>query len=129
MQGITFVMIVILGTATLLAHNPMFIKWKPTAIYWTFSLLFFGSRFIGKKPFIQRIMEKTISLPQKIWNHLNWAWIMFFTTIGSVNLFVVYHFSTNTWVNFKLFGVLGSTLLFGIAQALYLAKFIANKEP
>lgn len=124
---ITLVLILVLGTATLFLHNEMFIKWKPTAIYWAFTLLFLGSQIIGTKPFIQRLMDDKITLPQNVWQRLNLSWALFFGCMGGVNLYIAYHYSTNTWVNFKLFGTLGSTIVFGILQALYMAKYL--KQP
>lgn len=121
---ITFILIAILGGATLFLHNDIFIKWKPTAIYWVLAAVFFGSRLIGKKTVIQRLLGSKLVLPESIWKRLNTSWIIFFFTVGLVNLFVIYHFSTNTWVYFKLFGVLGITLLFGFLQSLYIAKYV-----
>ena len=120
-------MIVVLGGATLFFHNPWFIKWKPTGIYWLSSILFLGSNYIGKKPIIQKLMENNISLPEKIWRRLSHAWSLFFLLMGILNLYVANYYDTNTWVNFKLFGGAGLTLLFVMLQALYLAKHV--KEP
>lgn len=124
---ITLVLIFVLGTATLFLHNEIFIKWKPTALYWAFTVLFLGSQVIGTKPFIQRLMGDKITLPQNIWQQLNLSWAIFFGSMGGINLYVAYHFSTDIWVNFKLFGTLGATLVFGILQALYMAKYL--KQP
>lgn len=121
---ISLFLIVVLGGATLIFRNPWFIKWKPTAIYWLSSVIFFSSAYIGKKPIIQKIMESNITLPQKIWRRLSHAWSTFFLIMGSVNLYVAYHFDTNTWVNFKLFGGAGFTLIFVLVQALYLARHV-----
>lgn len=122
MHIITMVLIVVLGSATLMLHDVMFIKWKPTAVYWAFSLAFLLSQFIGNKPLIQQMMEDNINLPPAIWQRLNTSWFIFFGLMGIINIYVVYHFDTDTWVNFKLFGGIGLTLLFVIAQALYLSK-------
>ncbi|MDF1677308.1 MAG: septation protein A [Legionellaceae bacterium] len=123
---ISLVMIVVLGGATLIFHNPWFIKWKPTAIYWLSSILFLGSAYIGKKPIIQKIMEHNITLPDKIWRRLSHAWSVFFALMGIANLYIAHHYDTNTWVNFKLFGGAGCTLIFVLLQALYLAKHTKN---
>jgi intracellular septation protein len=121
---ITLILILVLGTATLFSQNTMFIKWKPTAIYWVFSLLFLGSQIIGAKPFIQRLMDNKITLPQNVWQRLNLSWALFFGCMGGVNIYIAYQFSTDIWVNFKLFGTLGSTVVFGILQSLYMAKYL-----
>ncbi|MBA2655182.1 MAG: septation protein A [Gammaproteobacteria bacterium] len=124
MYLVTFFSILMLGSATLFLHNEIFIKWKPTILNWLFGVIFIGSSIIGKKPLIQRTLEKKIQLPPLVWQRLNISWAIFFLLIGAANLFVVYHYSTNTWVNFKLFGMFGLMLVFAIAQGLYLSKYI-----
>ncbi|MDX2345428.1 MAG: septation protein A [Legionella sp.] len=125
---ISLFMILILGGATLFFHNPWFIKWKPTAIYWLTSIVFLGSAYIGKKPIIQKIMETNITLPEKIWRRLSHAWSVFFAAMGIANLYIAHHYDTDTWVNFKLFGGAGCTLLFVLLQAFYLAKHVKTPE-
>jgi intracellular septation protein len=112
-------------------HNPIFVKWKPTVIYWLFSLIFLGSHFIGKKTLIQRFFTSALekngtshAVPDKVWKKLNMAWIVFFASLGLVNLWIAYSFSTDAWVNFKLYGVMGCFLLFTFAQTFYLARFL-----
>lgn len=119
----TFVLILVLGGLTLYLQDKTFIKWKPTAVNWLFALVFLGSRYIGAKPLVQRMMEHAITLPAAIWINLNTIWILFFLSIGCANLYVAYSFSDEVWVNFKLFGVIGLTLLFAVGQAFYLAGF------
>jgi len=128
MHIITFFLGLILGGATLLLHDVMFIKWKPTAIYWGFALVFFFTQFFNKKTLIQTMMESNISLPAEIWKKLNVGWGLFFIAMGFLNIYVIYNFSTNAWVNFKLFGLLGLTLIFVILQAIYLSQHIRNEE-
>lgn len=126
MQVISLIIISILGAATLFFHNPWFIKWKPTGIYWISALVFLGSGFIGQKPLIQKMMENNITLPAAIWQKLNFAWVVFFVLMGIINLYVAYSFTTDFWVNFKLLGGLGFTMLFVLIQALYLSKHLDN---
>lgn len=128
MHLISLGLIVVLGGATLFFHNPWFIKWKPTGIYWLTALVFLGSAFIGQKPLIQKMMEGNISLPAKIWRRLNWAWMIFFIVMGALNLYVAYSFSTDIWVNFKLFGGAGLTLVFVFLQAMYLTRHVIEKD-
>lgn len=128
MHLITLILMLLLGGATLLFHDPTFIKWKPTGIYWASAVIFFASRFIGSKPLIQKMMEKNIDLPYAVWSRLNLAWVFFFSSMGAINLYVAYYYSTDTWVNFKLFGGMGITLLFVLLQALYLSKHIVEDK-
>jgi intracellular septation protein len=115
-------LILVLGGATLFFHNPWFIKWKPTGIYWLSSLVFLASSFIGKKPLIQKMMESNVKLPEKIWMRLNLAWALYFLVMGTLNIYVAYHYDTDVWVNFKLFGGVGFMLVFVFIQALYLSN-------
>lgn len=128
MHLISLGIIMVLGTATLLLHDPRFIQWKPTGIYWLSSLLFLGSSFIGSKPLIQKMMDGNIQLPKKIWARLNYAWAIFFVLMGGLNLYVAWFYSMDTWVNFKLFAGAGLTLLFIFLQAVYLARHIIEKD-
>ncbi|MCA0403393.1 MAG: septation protein A [Proteobacteria bacterium] len=121
-------LISVLGGATLFFHNPWFIKWKPTGIYWMTALIFVGSNFIGNRPIIQKMMEANINLPPQIWYRLNYIWALFFVVMGAMNLYVAFYYSTDTWVNFKLFGGAGFTLTFIIMQAIYLTRHVIEKE-
>ena len=127
-QLISLVLILLFGGSTLLLHNELFIKWKPTALYWLLACAALISQYFGKKPLIQRLLETNISLPSQIWSILNRNWIIFFTLMGGINLWVAYSFDTNTWVNFKLFGLLGITFLFILIQAIYLGRYIQSDE-
>ena len=122
---ITLVLVIVLGGATLLLHDETFIKWKPTAIYWVLAITFISSHYIGEKLLIQRMMDNKINLPPLLWRRLNISWSIFFSLLGSANLFVVYYFSTDIWVNFKLFGILGLTLIFTVLQGLYMSRHVA----
>jgi intracellular septation protein len=127
MHLISLAIIVILGGATLFFHNPWFIKWKPTGIYWLSALVFLGSSFIGSKPLIQKMMEANVQLSTQIWHRLNGAWSLFFIVMGALNLYVAYYYDTDAWVNFKLFGGVGFTLIFVLIQAFYLTKHMDGK--
>lgn len=128
MNLITLILIVVLGGATLLLHDEWFIKWKPTALNWVLALAFLLTQFIGKKPLVQRMLGSNITLPKPIWLRLNISWVIFFILTGAANLYVAYSFDTNTWVNFKLFGLMGLTLVFIVAQAIYMAPHIKKED-
>ena len=128
MHLITMGLIVVFGGLTLVLHDETFIKWKPTVINWLFGVVFIGSGFIGKKTLSERLMGSAITVPGEIWSKLNWAWGLFFLFLGGVNLFVMYNFDTDTWVNFKLFGMVGLTFAFVIAQSFYLARHIEEDD-
>lgn len=126
---ITLFTVMLFGGSTLLLHNETFIKWKPTVIYWAFAFTFLVTQLIRKKPLIETLLGSKMSLPKPIWKQLNLSWAIFFITMGFINLYVMYRFSTDVWVNFKLFGTLGLTLAFLIAQAICLAKHLDIKHP
>ena len=132
MPLITLGLLVIFGGATLLLKDPLFIQWKPTAINWLFGLGFLLSQFIGKKPLVQRMMSQAISIDDdRVWLKLNLSWVLFFALSGLANLLVApaidplgFGFTESTWVDFKLFGLMGMTIAFVIAQAFYLSRFM-----
>lgn len=128
MHLITLAIIVVMGGATLYLQDELFIKWKPTVINWLFGVAFLGSQFIGKRTFIERMMRNNLTLPAMIWKRLNLVWALFFIVLGCVNLLVVYRFDTETWVNFKLFGMLGLTLVFVFLQAFYLSRYLPEPD-
>ena len=123
MHLITLVLILLMGGATLISHNDLFIKWKPSLIYWAFAILLLGSPYVGKKkPLMSRLLSDQVQLPKKVWDNINLSWGIFFVLMGIANLYVIYYYDTNTWVNFKLFGTLGATLVFCVIQAFYVAR-------
>ena len=126
---ITLVLIVVFGGLTLLLQDETFIKWKPSVINWLFGLAFLGSQFIGKKTIVERMMGATITLPEFVWPRLNMAWVVFFVGLGFANLYVMSYFDTDTWVNFKLFGMMGLTIAFIIAQGVYLSRYLQEQAP
>ncbi len=128
MHLVTAALILVLGGLTLALHDETFIKWKPTLVNWGFALVFWGSHYIGDKPIIRRMLDEAIHLPEPVWTRLSMLWITFFIFSGALNLFVAYTFDTDTWVNFKLFGLMGLTLVFLVLQGLYLAKYMEDKH-
>ena len=126
-QWLTLVACLVFGGMTLAFHSETFLKWKAPVVNWLFALGFAGSHFIGDKVLIQRVMGHAIQLPQAIWTRLNLAWIAFFVFSGCANLFVAFTFH-DIWVDFKVFGSLGMTVLFLVAQGVYLARHIHDDE-
>ena len=119
---VTLLLVTVLGGATIWLQNPDFIMWKPTVVNWLFAMGFIGARLFTDKTLLERLMGQHVQMPATIWARLNMAWIVFFVFSGMLNLYVAYGFSEATWVNFKLFGMLGLTIVFIIAQSVYLAK-------
>ena len=126
MQLVTLGIIAVFGGLTLYLHDEQFIKWKPTVINWLFGCAFLASQLFGQKTAIERLMGPSLSLPGLVWRRLNLGWVGFFFIMGSANLYVMYHFDRDTWVNFKLFGMLGMTFIFMILQSFYLSRFLTD---
>jgi intracellular septation protein len=118
--------IVVFGGATLLLQDETFIKWKPTVLYWLFGVVLAGSALM-RRNLIRSVMSQEMQLPDAIWAWLNLSWIVFFAFMGAANLYVAFNYPTDLWVNFKLFGGMGLMLLFVVAQALVLARYVDDK--
>lgn len=118
-------LVLVLGSATLFFRNPTFLYWKPTVLNWLIAFVFLGSQWIGEKPIIQRMLANAAELSPRQWISLNQMWVGFFLTVGVVNLYVAYNFSEEFWVKFKLFGMLGLTIVFVIIQSVWLSMVAA----
>lgn len=121
--------IVVFGGATLLLHDETFIKWKPTVLYWLFGAALVIANFGFRKNPIRMAMEEQVALPDAVWNRLLVSWAAFFAVMGVLNLYVAFNFSTDAWVNFKLFGGMGLMVVFVVLQALMLSKYVEDKGP
>lgn len=124
MLWVSFFVIVLFGGATLIFHNDTFIRWKPTVLYWLFSVALIGSNLIFKKNLIRSALSNKMALPVRIWNLLNLSWGLFFLVLGFINLYVAYNYPIESWVNFKLFGFTGLMLIFVVAQSAWLSKYM-----
>lgn len=136
MHIFSLVLISGLGGITIAFGDPAFIQWKPTVLNWVFAGAFLVSQFVGKKSLVNRMMGGQINLPEPVWFKLNISWVIFFIISGFANLYVAFYYATDLdektrmdfWVDFKLFGLMGMTLVFVIAQAFYLAKYMEEPE-
>ena len=128
MHLITLGILIVFGGLTLALRDPVFIKWKPTVVNWLFAAVFLGARMFSETSLIERMMGHAVSVPKQIWDRLNWAWVLFFVFIGVINLYVAFNYSEDTWVNFKLFGMMGLTLVFVFGQAFYLGRYMETTE-
>ena len=127
-------LVLVFGGLTLAIHDKSFIMWKPTIVNWLFAAGFLASqsRAFGGKPLVQRLMgsaDAGIELPDASWRHLNLMWVGYFVVLGIANLYVFRNFDEDTWVNFKLFGMLGLTVLFVVVQGMWVASRTRQDEP
>lgn len=129
MQWLMLLLIGVMGGATLFFHDEVFIKWKPSLVYWLMGSTLLINHYISDKPLVQRVLATNeVDLPQGIWRRLNISWAVFFLIMGGVNAWVAHQFDTNTWVNFKFFGALGLTFVFVLAQAVYLSRYVSEES-
>jgi intracellular septation protein len=127
MLWVSLVLVVVLGGATIWFHSETFIKWKPSVLYWVMGLSFLVSQLLFRKNLLKVLLGEQLQLPEPVWQRLNAAWVGFFGLMGLLNIWVAYNFSTDAWVNFKLFGGIGLMVLFTIAQGLYLNRYLPEE--
>jgi intracellular septation protein len=122
-----------LGSATLLLHDKRFIEWKPTVLLGIAAVAFLASGFIGKRPLAQRMLEGVFSEPLDLtlaaWRRINALWAAWFALLAAANIYIAHNFAENVWVNFKVFGITGATIVFVIPQALWLSGKIKPATP
>lgn len=128
MTLITFLMVLVFGTLTLIFHNDLFIKWKVTVIYSLFALALLISQLVLKKPLVQRMLGKELTLPDKVWSNLNLAWAVFFLLCGLANIYVAFWLPQSVWVNFKVFGLTALTLVFTLLSGIYIYRHMPEEQ-
>ncbi|HEX4879246.1 MAG TPA: inner membrane-spanning protein YciB, partial [Limnobacter sp.] len=112
---------------TLVLQNETFIKWKPTVLYLAMAGGFLIAYAFKKNP-IELMMKGQVNLPNHAWVTLLWAWVGFFVLMAVLNIAVAYGFSTEVWVDFKLFGSLGATLIFVFGQGFYMSRHMQGDD-
>jgi len=127
MLWVSLFIIAVFGGATLWLQDETFIKWKPTVLYWIFAAAIFGSAAFGKN-LIRQLTSGQTELPDAAWRQMNLSWGAFFAFMGVANIWVAYSFSTDAWVDFKLYGSIGLMLLFVALQSLMLARYIDKEK-
>jgi intracellular septation protein len=128
MLWVSFAIITVTGGATLYFHNPVFIQWKPTILFWIFATSLAVAPIVAGRNLIQSAMEAQIQLPSHIWRNLNWAWALFFFLLGFANIAAMQFLSCSNWVNFKLFGVTSLMFVFILIQASLLSKYVEEDK-
>jgi intracellular septation protein len=122
MPVVTAVIVLVFGGLTLVLHNDLFIKLKPTIIY----VLFGGTLLVGlalDKPFLSIMFDQLFHLTDEGWRKLTWRWALFFFALAVLNEIVWRTQTTDFWVAFKLFGVVPLTFVFGALQYPLLMKY------
>jgi len=128
MSLVTFILVAVFGTLTIVLHNPDFIKWKVTIIYGLFTLALLFSQWFMEKPLIQKMLGKELQLPAAAWRRLNIAWAIFFLACGLANIYVAFWLSQDIWINFKVFGLTALTLLFTLGSGVYIYRLMPQQD-
>jgi intracellular septation protein len=122
MTIVTAFIVVVFGGLTLLLHDATFIKVKPTIIYALFAAVLFGGLAFNK-PLLGVVFDSMFSLTEQGWRKLTLRWAIFFVALAVLNEIVWRNASTDIWVDFKVFGVIPLTLLFGALQTPLIKKY------
>jgi intracellular septation protein len=123
---LSLAIIVVFGGATLILHDEVFIKWKPTVLYGLFGTILAVGRLGFGRNLIAYVMQG-IKLPDAVWSRVTWSWVAFFAFMGVANWYVAFNFPTETWVNFKVWGGIGLFLTFALLQGLFLSRHLVEE--
>jgi intracellular septation protein len=125
---IIFLVVLVLGSATLFLHDERFIKWKPTIVFWLFALACLGSQFIGKDNIPRKLMGHMFEAPVAVWLRVNMSLVVFFVVLGLINIYVAQNYATETWAFFKVFGIMGINFVFILGLVMYLSRYMIEIE-
>src|SRR6202162_2095747 len=120
---VSLAIIVVFGGATLLLHDETFIKWKPTVLYWLFAATLLIGRVVFGRNLISALL-KDLTLPDPVWARITWGWVAFLVCMGLINLYVAANFTTDTWVNFKVWGGIGLFMLAAVGTVASVARYL-----
>ena len=127
-QKITLVLVLVFGALTLALHDDRFIKWKPTVLYAAMAIGLAVALWVLKKNFLKLLLGSQLTLPNAVWQRLNLIWVAYCVFMASINGYVAAYYSTEDWVNFKLWGY-AFPLAFIVGQGFYIARHIKADEP
>lgn len=129
LELLTYISVISLGSLSLFFQNELFFKWKPSVIYFLAAGGIIVTRLWTQTPALQKVLGHTLELPAAVWGRLDYAWCIFLVALSVLNLVIAYHFSTDLWVYFKMFGTMGLLIVFMGAQAWWLAPFLKDRGP
>ncbi|RPG23652.1 MAG: septation protein IspZ [Gammaproteobacteria bacterium TMED92] len=125
---ITFWASMLLGGLTLVVQDEAFIQWKPTVIYSLFAAALLGSFWFKKVFLLEKVLGKAMQLSDQNWQRLTYGWSLAFLGCAGLNIWVANNFSMDTWVTFKVFGLMALQLGFIVITVVYLAATGALSE-
>ncbi len=123
MKILIALLVIVFGGATLYFHNEEFIKWKVSIINWLLGFGLIVCTYIMKEPPMKKLLQDAVSLSEKQWRSINNSWGVYFIFLGTVNIIVALCYSTDIWMNFKMFGLMGMTIVFLIIQSIFISKY------
>lgn len=124
---LTLLVVLVLGGITLVVHDDLFIKLKPTVLNVLIAAVFLGSQFIGRENLTKKMLHGVFAMPEKLWRRLNLAWVMFFLAEGIVNAVVALRVSNDVYVAFKFWGLMVLTFLFLVIQFVVLRRYLRQE--
>jgi intracellular septation protein len=128
MHKITLALVLIFGALTLVLHDDRFIKWKPTVLYAAMAIGLAVAVWVMKKNFLKMLLGSQMALPDPVWMRLNVVWVVYCAFMSLINAYVAAYYSTEAWVNFKLWGY-AFPLVFIIGQGFYISRYLTSDEP
>jgi intracellular septation protein len=121
------ILITVMGGLTLYLQNDMFVKMKPTVANIIFAAILFGG-LLSNRMFLKDLLGSAIDMPQAAWRSLTWRWVIFFLILAGLNEYVWRNMPEATWVNFKVFGLMGLTMVFALVNAPFMAKHMKHED-
>jgi intracellular septation protein len=126
LHKVTLLLVIVFGILTLVLQDERFIKWKPTVLYASMAVVLGAALWIWKKNFLQVLLGSQLSLPDAVWGRLTVIWIGYFLFMAAINGYVAAFYSTEDWVNFKLWGYV-FPVVFILGQGLYIARHLKDE--
>ena len=124
---VTLVLVLVFGVLTLVLQDERFIKWKPTVLYASMAIVLGAALWIWKKNFLQLMLGSQLTLPAPVWSRLTVIWIVYFLFMAAINAYVAAYYSTEAWVNFKLWGY-AFPVIFIVGQGFYISRYLKNDD-
>jgi intracellular septation protein len=127
MQKVTLVLVLVFGALTLYLQDERFIKWKPTVLYAGMALALALALWVWKKNVLHMLLGAQLKMAESVWAKLTVAWIGYFVFMSAINGYVALYYSTEDWVNFKIWGYV-FPVVFIVGQGLYIARHIQSDD-
>ena len=132
----TFIVVLVMGSLTILLDDPIFIIWKPSIVNWSVATVLLVSILIKKnlvkkltEGFMKQAPHLSLDMPHAKWTPIGIIWVLYFIALGIINLFVYFTYGEDFWVTFKLVGFTVINAVFFIGQFIYLSRYITEIKP